>query len=500
MIDYDFLKLDKNMSMSEFIHQEEEVLKLMDESGNYTIEQINQVQCFMLAIVGSTLYAEETEQEYPEQFDIRNYLGDAGNNHGGSKQVDYLEDAKYIHDDLKRVHDALSEKPDGQFINDHVSVLTSANIVRSVKNAADDAGIKGIDQSVVTDVASETIMDVVETGINDRNGDLIGDDGLVDGEKVLNRYPDKMTLIKDKITQGVFKNRMNREGEPNREADYKPAGRGKVEQTITLFCGNNFDEKMRDEVEKPFSYFDLAVLESVTSLYNHAVYLGKDENGKVTISLDSIRRMLNHDKLSKIRKSGDVKKTQIYRSLSRLRSNYIQITEDSTVSHEGYLLDGEFRLVSTGGKLCFEVKEPSPLYEYAKSRGHYRTMDVPLEELKLNTSYTEEKIAIYRYLSGRIIEIFGTLKTDDVSKESKILKPKVGYSSVILLDKIIDAVYPQGLEKEVSNPENVRFKKRNIMNNVTEILDRMKEAGFFTDYEVIDDSGRVKYFITRSES
>ena len=71
---------------------------------------------------------------------------------------------------------------------------------------------------------------------------------------------------------------------------------------------------------------------------------------------------------------------------------------------------------------------------------------------------------------------------------------------MILLDKIIDAVYPQGLEKEVSNPENVRFKKRNIMNNVTEILDRMKEAGFFTDYEVIDDSGRVKYFITRSES
>lgn len=230
------------------------------------------------------------------------------------------------------------------------------------------------------------------------------------------------------------------------------------------------------QFEKDFSYYDWAVMEAVTSLYLA---------GNKVIDLQSIDKVLKHNKKSRMTKSKaeQIEKSLLFDSLKRLSGNYIQITAKGT-SREGYLIDNDFNIVD--GKIYLNVKNIPVLYDYADSINHVLT--VKNEELKIDLSYTEDTITIFRYLMERVLEIYGTLKTKDLMNGKQRLQPKT--VNKILSNKICEAILFDDVKDRASKERRIRERTENV-------LEKMKSKGFFFDYKIVGTGSNTYYELKR---
>ena len=444
----------------------------MASSGKFSEDEIKDWEDYFFALQFQTRNYLKQHEQYPELFP--EYLNE-----------DAWIPGETIYPAFKELYDYLCGREIGEIAIEKVSVLTVAALTRIAVQAAKDAGFERNKERVVEAIGN-TVEDITVIAANDKTGDFEDKEtGLIKSEEILKRYPDTIKIMKDRVTQKIFKN----EVKPDDITPYsfKMSKRESVEGMVILAVVEQFRDDNRDDGGAYFSYYDWAVMEAVITLYQYADEKhGADRNGRVVLDLKSIDKILKHNKSSRTANT-DAKKmngTPLYDSLRKLRSIRVNISEGN---HEfgGCILDGVFAK-SDDGKLCFILDRRPVLYDYANSVGRNHILEVGLDSLcatpggndKYSFRYTEEKISIYRYLIERVIEIFGTLKTDDEVDGEKHIYPEKTNS--IPFRNIVKAIYPNGL----SNYKDPERKERAIRGSVDEVLKMMIAKGFFTGYQI----------------
>lgn len=461
-----------NISLSEFFEILNKKRIEMASSGKFSEDEIKEWEDNFFALQFQTKNYLRQHEQYPDLFP--EYLNE-----------DAWIPGETIYPAFKELYDYLCGREIGEIALDKVSMLTVTALTRIAVQAAKDAGFDSHREQLVKAVG-DTIENITVIAANDKTDDYEDKEtGLVKSGEILKRYPDTIKLMKDRVTQKVFKNETNK-GEVT-SYSFMMNERETVEGMILLTVAEQFRNDNRYDGNVVFSYYDWAVMEAVTTLYMYAI--GRDEAGKdsrVVIDLKSIDKILKHNKLSRTANADaeKIKETALYDSLRKLRSIQVNIYEGN---HEfgGCILDGDFAK-SEEGKLCFVLNRRPVLYDYADTVGRNHILEVELDSLYATPGhkdnykfrYTEEKISIYRYLIERVIEIFGTLKTDDVIKDKKHLHPEKTNS--IPFTNIFKAIYPDGFS-EYEDPER---KKRALRESVEDVLNMMKAKGFFTGYRI----------------
>ncbi|MCR4687422.1 MAG: hypothetical protein K5659_07615 [Lachnospiraceae bacterium] len=305
-------------------------------------------------------------------------------------------------------------------------------------------------------------------------------------EKILNRYPKELYVLQDEVTQQIFKNGsskgpLNRQGGANQ---YNIKYDNKKDSGL-IILNVNATEEDKIIAEKPFGYYDWAVMEAVISIYVDAVERGLDNNGEILIDIKTIHKVLNHGKRMSQETIKNITDCKLTQSLRKLMGNYIVISEVSG-DYEGDMINGE--LCFARGKHCVRIKSAPVLLEFAKQneRTYYCRFDK--DDLKLEVTWNEERIAIYRYLMQRTNEIFGSYKNDEENKNTKL-------TNSIPLRNIIKTLYPDFDTKYQGDRD--RGKRRDILKNVRTILDAMKLKGFFDDYLELEGKNGIVFKLIR---
>lgn len=369
------------------------------------------------------------------------------------------------------------DNSDRSVILDRITIKALSALVR-----ISESEIQSVDgfanshlSSAVTQAVATSIDNIFEISANDKTGKYKEDENkIIPVEKIIYDYPDTVKIIKDQITQKVFKGKLSKDGQNK----VNVTKNGKTVELNVLLTVPDMNKDENINYEKPFSYYDWCVMEAVTSLYL---------NGVDVIDLQSIDKVLKHNKDTRMtqKKLKEIDKSKLYDSLKRLCGNYIKFSKGNN-NYKGYLLDGEFKVID--GKICLKMKSVPVLYTYADSINHIMT--VKNEDLSIEISQTEDSISIYRYLIQRVIEIYGTLKTEDLFNGKKVTTPK-GTNSIIIKN-ICDSIITDGIK-------DINAKERGIRERTEQILDKMKDKGFFDKYEVHGKGKNTRYELIRSE-
>lgn len=458
----DYINENEHVSLRKFYNIINEAEMNMIASGKYTKAEITDLRRKLISLQFATQKYLKMQEECPELY--QDYNG-----------AEIWEPADLVGEELLGICEYLTNREVGEYALDEIDLLTTAALAKFAKETALEAGVDDVKDRVIKSTA-EAVEDVCIKALNDKTNSFIDEDsGEIKAGAILNRYPEIIKIMKDRVTQKLFKNDVTRD--KLNPYNFK-LGNEMVEGIVLISIDENVADDLLEEVKKPFSYYDWAVMEAVTSLYLYGINTQKDINGVVVLDIKSIDKVLKHNKNARTDATTpkELMEKPIYKSLRKLMANYISIAEDGN-EFAGFMLDAEFAK-SEDGKLCLVVNKKPVLYDYADTIGHNHVGEIQMSELNLSQGmkYTEEKIAIYRYLMQRVLEIYGTLKTNDKIDGKVNKQPRTTNS--IPFSNVVKALYPLGL----GHLGDVPRKEKRLLESVRDVLEAMKSKDFFTEF------------------
>ncbi len=450
----DYFDDDKLCSVNEFYQNFKKLKKELGKNGVVTDEEINNKKALLLsAQFVSKKYIEcmqEAPEEYPEVL-----------------PADIMEEMEYI----DAVHDYMVQHGDGEKLLDSYPIVSAAIMVKDTHSEIKKAGI----ENCVTERIVHSVVPAIEAvtlkAINNAPQFNVTTSKIINAQKVLSKYPDIVKLMTDEAIREVFTNKAER----NQWSSFT-IYKGNASDNASLLLSQSVTAAPNNKVliESDFSIYDWVVMEAVATMYAYAEANNKLDNGVVAIDIQSIDKILKRDVLSRM--SQETKKniltSDIVKSLVKLMGNHVQIV-DPAGNYDGDLIDAELAFVAN--KLCLVVKSKPVLFEYADGNGRNHLESIAIDDLKLDltkigAAYSTETIAIYRFLLGRLREIFGSYKMDN-----QHMIPKPNYPNSVPLESIINALYPEGLGKF----KDTTSKKRYILQNTEKICKAMEDKGIF---------------------
>ncbi len=448
------------ISLYEFFFELQTKARIMEESRDFTPEEIKEYKIKQLAIKFMEPQYVSRNVDCPDKYPLLTI-------------TEALEGAVDLLPCLEDVYDYLIKNTEGKVVVSKIDLFFSLSIAYYFRNRLFEAGYVNDVFDRLVYITKTALIKVYEIAINAPKEEYTDvKTGIVKGDKILNRHPKFLYLLQDEVVQKVFKNGsldkpLDRQGGINRFTITK--GNKKESGIILLNVTASGDEL--SIAERRFGYFDWAVMETVASIYDAAIESGQDNNGEILVDIKTIHQVLNHGRRMSQEKRQNIADCELVQSLKRLMGNYIQISEASG-NYEGNLIEGE--LCFKEGKHCLRIKKVPLLLEYAKQNGRNYYCKIGKDELNLSDiNYNEERVAIYRYLMQRTNEIFGSYRKDDKHKK------EVRTNSIPIVN-IIKALYPD-FRTEYTG-DNARSKKRDITDNVRAVLNAMKAKGYFDDF------------------
>ena len=310
--------------------------------------------------------------------------------------------------------------------------------------------------------------------VNDKTDRYCTSEGLIDVDKIICEYPKEIIVIRELVTQKIFKN-----GIENGTYTYTyNTGKKRKQESVNVSLINMASDDL--SMERELSYYDWAVMEAI-----HALYLAGNE----VVDLDSIEAVLKHKTQKGTSDSKKAKREQtiLFDSVCRLTKNCVTISDDMYGFDEtGYLVDGE--ILSLEGRIYLKINSECILARYACKKGHVNTYG--LDELQLNMNYSDNTIALYRYMIQCVTEIFGTPKIKDVINGNQRLQPRNSKYDYISCKKAYDAV----LGKECTSTS----KQETLRKRMSAIFEEMKRLEFIDDGEYINEKGNQHFTVSRS--
>lgn len=471
----DYFDDEKLCSVNEFYDNAKKLKRKLKKNGTFTDEEIEEKRALLLgAQFVSKKYVElmeESPEEYPEIL-----------------PVDIMGEMEFI----DAVHDYMMQHGDGEKILDSYPIVSAAIMVKAVHSEISNAGINNCVAERIVHSVVPAIEAVTLKAINNAPQFNVSASKIINAQKVLKNYPDIVKLMTDEATREVFTNNAER-NQWSSFTVYK--GNASDNASLLLSQSVSADPNNKALIESDFSIYDWAVMEAVATMYAYAETNNKLDNGVVAIDIQSIDKILKRD--VSIRMSKETKKnilaSDVVKSLVKLMGNHVQIV-DPAGNYDGDFIDAELAFVAS--KLCLVVKSKPIFFAYADGNGRNHLESIAMDDLKLDltkvgAAYSTESVAIYRFLLGRLREIFGSYKMD-----KQHMNPKANYSNSVPLESIIKAVYPEGLGKY----KDIASKKRYILKNIEKICKAMQAKGsFFKRYEVSSNSkGDIIYIFHRN--
>lgn len=450
----DYFDDDKLCSVNEFYNNANRLEKDLKKKGVISDEEIKEKRALLLAAQFTTRKYVECMEEEPEAYPE-------------ILPAEIMGEMEYV----DAVHDYMIQQGDGNAILDSYPIISAAIMVKTTHGKIIDAGIDDCIIDRIVHSVVPAIEAVTLKAINNAPQFNIQATNIINAQKVLNTYPDIVKLMTDEATRAVFTNKSER----NQWSQFTVFD-GKKFDNASLLLSQSVSADPRNKVliERKFSIYDWAVMEAVATLYSYAETNNKLVNGAVAIDVQSIDKILKRNIKSRMSEEAraNILGTDIVGSLVKLMGNHVQIV-DPAGTYDGDIINGELSFVAN--KLCVVVKSKPILFEYADGNGRNHLESIAIDNLKLNLTkvraeYTTETIAIYRFLLGRIKEIYGSYIMDN-----KHMTPKPNYSNSITLDSIINAVYPEGLGKY----KDITSKKRYILENTEKICKAMENKKIF---------------------
>ncbi len=353
---------------------------------------------------------------------------------------------------------------------ERITVTALETIIKLCQQEIDGCG-KGM---LVPSVAA-SMDNVFATVANDKTDEFVSADGIIDVDRIVCKYPKEIIVIRELVTQKIFKNAFD-----NGNYTHLYASRNKkVTESVRATLINMSQESAT--LERELSYYDWAVMEAI-----HSLHLA----GNDIIDLDSIEAVLKHQTHKGTSDSKKVKRdrTMLFDSVCRLTKTFVTITDDKYEFEEnGYLVDGE--IISSNGRLYLKILSESIMARYACQKKQVNVYG--LDELKLGLSYTDNVIALYRYMIQCVTEIFGTPKVEDVINGTKKLKPMSPTYDWISCKKAYEAI----LGKDAGNTS----KQETLRNRMKAIFEEMIKQGFIgKDSKFVDEKGNQHFKVSRS--
>ncbi len=471
----DYFDDEKLCSVNEFYENAKKLKRKLKKSGTFTDEEIEEKKALLLgAQFVSKKYVElmeESPEEYPEIV-----------------PADIMGEMEYI----DAVHDYMIQHGDGERVLSSYPIVSAAIMVKNTHSEISKAGI----DNCVTERIVHSVVPAIEAvtlkAINNAPQFNVTTSKIINAQKVLNNYPDIVKLMTDEATREVFTNKAAR----NQWSSFVVYnGNASDNASLLLSQSVSADPNNKVLIESDFSIYDWAVMEAVATMYAYAEASNKLDNGVVAIDIQSIDKILKRDVLSRM--SQETKKniltSDIVRSLVKLMGNHVQIV-DPAGNYEGDFIDAELAFVAN--RLCLVVKSKPIFFAYADGNGRNHLESIVMDDLKLDLKkvgavYSTGTVAIYRYLLGRLKEIFGSYKMD-----KQHMNPKPNYHNSVPLESIINAVYPEGLGKY----KDIASKKRYILKNIEKVCKAMQDKKtFFKRYELSKNSkGDIVYIFHRN--
>ena len=445
---------NKLCSVNEFYENAKKLKKELKKTGKATNEEIEQKKALLLgAQFVSKKYIElmeEAPEEYPEVL-----------------PADIMGEMEFI----DAVHDYMLQHGDGEKVLDSYPLVSAAIMVKKSHTEIVNAGI----ESDITERIVHSVVPAIEAvtlkAIKHAPQFNIGTSNVINAQKILRGYPEIVKVMMDEATRTVFTNKAER----NQWSTFT-VHNGNASDTASILLSQSVTAAHANKVliESDFSIYDWAVMEAVATLYSYAESDNRLSNGAVAIDIKSIDKILKRDitSIMSIETKKNIYSSDIVKSLVKLMGNHVQIN-DPAGNFDGDMIDATLDFVK--GKLCLIVNSKPILFKYADENGRNHIDSVDRDDLnldlkKVGTVYTTEIIAIYRFLLGRLKEIFGSYKMD-----RQHMKPKPNYSNSVPLESIINAVYPEGLGRF----KDTTSKKRYIMKNIEKVCKAMQNKGIF---------------------
>lgn len=358
---------------------------------------------------------------------------------------------------------------------DRITVSALETLVKLCNQEISSCGKGMLVPSVVA-----SMDNIFTIAANDKSDRFNSVDGMIDVDRIVCEYPEEIIIIRELVTQKIFKNAI----ENDSFTHVYETGNKKGTKAVNVSLVNMSQDVAT--IERELSYYDWAVMEAIHALY---------KAGNEIVDLDSIEAVLKHRTHKGTSDSKKTKRDQtiLFDSVNRLMKNYVTISDEKFgFDDSGYLVDGE--IITSNGKFYLKLNSECILAKYACKKGQVNTYK--LSDLELNISYTDNTIALYRYMIQCVTEIFGSPKTEDLVNGVKKLKPQNPKYDYISCKKAYEPI----LGKDAKNTS----KQETLRKRMKAIFGEMKRLGFIdkddNKCKYIDEKGNQHFKVSRSSS
>ena len=382
-----------------------------------------------------------------------------------------VDDVSWMLPVVEEIMNIFETEGDRYLYLDRITVSAITTLIKLCNQEVD-----GYNKACLVPSVVASMDNVFAVAVNDKTGKYSTTDGLIDVDRIVCEYPNEIIIIRELVTQKIFKNAM----EDGSFTHIYETGKKKGTKVVNVSLINMSQDSA--VIEKDLSYYDWAVMEAIHALY---------EAGNEVIDLDSIEAVLKHrtHKGTSDSKKSKRNQTMLFESVRRLTQNYVTISDEKYgFEDSGYIVDGE--IITSNGRVYLKLNSECILARYACEKGQVNTYK--LEELALNISYTDNVIALYRYMIQCVTEIFGTPMTKDLVNGIRKLKPQNPKYDYISCKKAYEPILGSD-SKNTSKQETLR--KR-----MEAIFKEMKKLGFIADDEscmYISEKGNQHFKVSR---
>ena len=433
----------------EWLQAYKEYVTKLENNKLLSEEKIAEYKANFFALEVLSSKYDEQKKLYPEH-----YLGNR------------VDDVAWLLPIVEEIMDIFESEGDRYIFLDKINMMALETLITLCNRK-----IGAFRSEVLVPSVVASLDNAFEVAVNEKTDKFYNEDGTIDVDRIICEYPKEIIVIRELVTQKIFKGAM-KDGSLNET--YKGTKK-KISATLLNMAPDEL------ETERELSYYDWAVMEAINALYLA---------GNEVVDLDSIEAVLKHSSQKGTSDSKKAKREQtlLFDSVVRLTKNYISISDDKYGFEEsGYLIDGE--VVVKEGKCYLKINSECILARYACLKRHVNTY--PLDELKLNLSYSDNTIAIYRYMIQCVTEIYGTPKIYDKVNGQKRLNPKNVDYEYISCKK----AYVPILGKDSKNTS----KQETLRKRMNAILEEMKRLKFIDETsEYVKEKGNQHFTISRS--
>ena len=308
----------------------------------------------------------------------------------------------------------------------------------------------------------------------------------IDSEAFSSRYttaPSAYTFTKDKVSNSLTKLEKG-----TQEVGVESQKDKKKGKEITTLVTLDFDELANGEKGikrlKSLDIMDRELLNAVVSVWESAAANGEIVNGEATTTLQTLYRILTKNPGSRL--DNPEKEKELSDRLMKLNAANIAINAEAEFDTYPALKKGRKALERRGSLVSIVIDKAtvngntvyntvrimrldrSPLYTYAKLKGHIASVPLKLLDTKA-VNKNDETIAIEGYLIRRIEAI------------ERI-------SNGIVIDTLLEEV---GIhEKDYKDFRGKRFK---VIRKIDELLAGYVSTGYIKKYE-FKAKGRIQYY------